>query len=100
MVLKHGKILYNGIDEKNINFQDLRSQIGFVTQDTNLFSGSIRENLAFVNPAASDAEMIEALTKSAASTLLNRAHNGLETMIGEGGLKLSGGEKQRLSMWW
>ncbi|HRD58579.1 MAG TPA: ABC transporter ATP-binding protein [Ferruginibacter sp.] len=95
---QHGKILYNGIDEKNINFQDLRSQIGFVTQDTNLFSGSIRENLAFVNPAASDAEMIEALTKSAASTLLNRAHNGLETMIGEGGLKLSGGEKQRLSI--
>ncbi|MFT3979796.1 MAG: ABC transporter ATP-binding protein [Ferruginibacter sp.] len=95
---QEGKILYNGIDENNISFQDLRSQIGFVTQDTNLFSGTIKENLAFVNPTASDEEMKEALAKAAATTLLNRADNGLETMIGEGGLKLSGGEKQRLSI--
>jgi len=95
---QEGKILYNGIDEKNINFQDLRSQIGFVTQDTNLFSGTIKENLAFVNPSATEEEMKESLSKAAANTLLNRAGNGLETMIGEGGLKLSGGEKQRLSI--
>lgn len=95
---QEGKILYNGIDENNINFQDLRSQIGFVTQDTNLFSGSIKENLAFVNPSASDADMEEALNRAAASNLLQRAGNGLNTVIGEGGLKLSGGEKQRLSI--
>ena len=95
---QEGKILYNGIDENNINFQDLRSQIGFVTQDTNLFSGSIKENLAFVNPSASDADMEEALGRAAASNLLQRAGNGLNTVIGEGGLKLSGGEKQRLSI--
>lgn len=95
---QQGKILYNGIDENNINFQDLRSQIGFVTQDTNLFSGSIKENLAFVNPSASDADMEEALNRAAASNLLQRAGDGLNTVIGEGGLKLSGGEKQRLSI--
>jgi ATP-binding cassette subfamily B protein len=93
-----GKILYNGIDEDNISFEDLRSQIGFVTQDTNLFSGSIRENLLFVNPTATETELYEALEKAACSNLVSRAEKGLETMIGEGGLKLSGGEKQRLSI--
>jgi ATP-binding cassette subfamily B protein len=95
---QEGSILYNGIDENNISFEDLRSQIGFVTQDTNLFSGSIRENLMFVNPTASDEDLHDALSKAACLNLLNRAEKGLETMIGEGGLKLSGGEKQRLSI--
>jgi len=95
---QRGRILYNGIDENNISFEDLRSQIGFVTQDTNLFSGSIRENLLFVNPKASDEDLNDALRKAACLNLLSRAENGLETMIGEGGLKLSGGEKQRLSI--
>ncbi|MEX1202751.1 MAG: ABC transporter ATP-binding protein [Ferruginibacter sp.] len=93
-----GRILYNGIDENNISFEDLRSQIGFVTQDTNLFSGSIRENLLFVNPKATDEDLNDALRKAACLNLLSRAEKGLETMIGEGGLKLSGGEKQRLSI--
>jgi ATP-binding cassette subfamily B protein len=95
---QQGSILYNGIDENNISFEDLRSQIGFVTQDTNLFSGSIRENLMFVNPAATDEDLNDALRKAACLNLLNRAEKGLETIIGEGGLKLSGGEKQRLSI--
>lgn len=95
---QQGKILYNGIDENNISFEDLRSQIGFVTQDTNLFSGTIKENLLFVNPAATDEDLNEALRKSAATNLLARAEKGFDTMIGEGGLKLSGGEKQRLSI--
>lgn len=95
---QEGSILYNGIDENNISFEDLRSQIGFVTQDTNLFSGSIRENLMFVNPTATDEDLHDALSKAACLNLLNRAEKGLETMIGEGGLKLSGGEKQRLSI--
>jgi len=93
-----GKILYNGLDETEIHFDDLRRQIGFVTQDTNLFSGTIRENLMFVNPAATEAQLSDALKKASCTGLLSRAENGLDTMIGEGGLKLSGGEKQRISI--
>lgn len=93
-----GNIFYNGIDENNIHFDDLRNQIGFVTQDTQLFSGTIRENLMFVNPSATESELQEALQKAACYNLLSRAEKGLDTMIGEGGLKLSGGEKQRLSI--
>ncbi len=93
-----GKILYNGIDETSIDFEDLRNQIGFVTQDTQLFSGTIKENLTFVNPGATNEELIEVLHKASCHNLLSRAEKGLDTMIGEGGLKLSGGEKQRLSI--
>ncbi len=93
-----GKILYNGIEEKDISLEDLRSQVGFVTQDTNLFSGSIRENLMFVNPLATEAELNEVLVKASATSLLAKAAKGLDTMLGEGGLKLSGGEKQRISI--
>jgi ATP-binding cassette subfamily B protein len=93
-----GKILYNGIDENNIDFEDLRNQIGFVTQDTQLFSGTIKENLLFVNPAATDDHLNDVMIKANCQNLLTRAEKGLETMIGEGGLKLSGGEKQRLSI--
>jgi ATP-binding cassette subfamily B protein len=95
---QEGSILYNGLDENTINFDDLRNQIGFVTQDTQLFSGSIRENLLFVNPEANEDDLHEALDKAACQNLLQRAEKGLDTMIGEGGLKLSGGEKQRLSI--
>lgn len=95
---QRGKILYNGIDENSINFEDLRNQIGFVTQDTQLFSGTIRENLIFVNPHATHDELIEVMHKASCHNLLSRAEKGLDTMIGEGGLKLSGGEKQRLSI--
>ena len=95
---QQGKIFYNNLDETEIRFDDLRNQIGFVTQDTNLFSGTIRENLVFVNPTATEGEVLDALNKAACQNLLERAEKGLETMIGEGGLKLSGGEKQRLSI--
>jgi ATP-binding cassette subfamily B protein len=95
---QEGKILYNGLDENEINFEDLRRQIGFVTQDTQLFSGTIKENLLFVNPTAMDDELNDALSKASCHNLLNRAENGLNTVIGEGGLKLSGGEKQRISI--
>ena len=93
-----GKILYNGIDENSISFNDLRKQIGFVTQDNQLFSGSIRENLMFVNPQATEADLRDVLTKASCDKLLARAENGIDTVIGEGGLKLSGGEKQRISI--
>lgn len=95
---QEGSILYNGIDENSIDFDDLRNQIGFVTQDTQLFSGTIRENLLFVNPNATDEDLNDVLEKASCLGLLSRAEKGLETMIGEGGLKLSGGEKQRLSI--
>jgi ATP-binding cassette, subfamily B, bacterial len=93
-----GNVYYNGLDENSIVFDDLRKQIGFVTQDTNLFSGSIKENLLFVNPEATDDDLRDVLDKSSCNNLLARAEKGLDTMIGEGGLKLSGGEKQRLSI--
>jgi ATP-binding cassette, subfamily B, bacterial len=93
-----GNINYNGLDENSILFDDLRKQIGFVTQDTNLFSGSIKENLLFVNPEATDDDLKDVLDKASCNNLLQRAEKGLDTMIGEGGLKLSGGEKQRLSI--
>lgn len=93
-----GRIYYNGLDENSIDFNDLRNQIGFVTQDTQLFSGTIRENLQFVNPDATLDDMIEVLQKASCTGLLERAEKGIDTMIGEGGLKLSGGEKQRISI--
>ena len=93
-----GRILYNGIPDAEIDLDGLRSQIGFVTQDTQLFSGTIRENLLFVNPVATDAECLDALKKAACDNLLARAAHGLDTVIGEGGVKVSGGEKQRLSI--
>ncbi|HET9432098.1 MAG TPA: ABC transporter ATP-binding protein, partial [Chitinophagaceae bacterium] len=76
---QEGKILYNGIDENSIDFEDLRNQIGFVTQDTQLFSGTIRENLAFVYPQATDEELMDVLNKASATSLLSRAEKGLET---------------------
>jgi ATP-binding cassette, subfamily B, bacterial len=93
-----GRILYNGHPGTVIDLDELREQIGFVTQDTQLFSGSIRENLLFVRPGASDAECLEVLDKAACDSLLARADRGLDTVIGEGGVKVSGGEKQRLSI--
>jgi len=93
-----GKILYNDMDETSVNFEDLRRQIGFVTQDTQLFAGTIKENLLFVNPSATDEDVLEALRKAACMPLISRAEKGVNTVIGEGGLKLSGGEKQRLSI--
>ena len=95
---KTGRILYNGLPSTDIELDRLRERIGFVTQDTQLFSGTIRENLLFVNPAATDAECLEVLHQAACDSLLARAQKGLDTVIGEGGVKVSGGEKQRLSI--
>jgi ATP-binding cassette, subfamily B, bacterial len=93
-----GRILYNGMPGDTIDLDSLRERIGLVTQDTQLFAGTVRENLLFVNPTASDAECLDALHKAACQNLLARAEKGLDTMIGEGGVKASGGEKQRLSI--
>lgn len=93
-----GEVLYNGIESTKINLTELRMQLGLVSQDSQLFSGTIKDNLLFVRPTATDEELLEVLKKAACYTLLNRADNGIYTTIGEGGIKLSGGEKQRLSI--
>ncbi|HVN80948.1 MAG TPA: ABC transporter ATP-binding protein [Terriglobia bacterium] len=93
-----GKVLLGGIPMEDLDLDQARERIGFVTQDTQLFSGTIRENLLFVNPKASDAECLEVLEKSACRSLMARAEKGLDTIIGENGVKVSGGEKQRLSI--
>ena len=93
-----GHIFYNGTRDDEIEIDGLRERIGFVTQDAQLFSGSIRENLLFVNPQATDAECMGVLRQASVESLLARADQGLDTVIGEGGVKVSGGEKQRLSI--
>lgn len=95
---QEGEIYYNNFQSQEIDLDQLRGQIGFVTQDTQLFSGTIKENLLFVAPNASDEACMKALEQAACQTLLARADKGLDTMIGEGGVKVSGGEKQRLSI--
>ena len=93
-----GEVLYNKSSFHDVDLDQLRERIGFVTQDTQLFSGTIRENLLFVRPGATDEECMDVLHKAACQTLLARAEHGLDTVIGEGGVKVSGGEKQRLSI--
>jgi ATP-binding cassette, subfamily B, bacterial len=95
---QEGEILVNGVNTAQIDMSALRNQISFVTQDTQLFAGTIKENLAFVAPSATEDEMLLALTKASCANILDKGGNGLATVIGEGGLKLSGGEKQRLSI--
>jgi ATP-binding cassette subfamily B protein len=95
---KTGHIYYNGTPEDEVDIDGLRERIGFVTQDAQLFSGSIRENLRFVRPDATDEECLSVLRHASVEGLLRRADRGLDTVIGEGGVKVSGGEKQRLSI--
>lgn len=95
---QEGQVMFNGHSGSEIDFDQLRERIGFVTQDTQLFSGTIRENLLFVNPTATDEQCLEMLQKAACQSILDRADRGLDTVLGEGGVKVSGGEKQRLSI--
>jgi ATP-binding cassette subfamily B protein len=97
-VPKAGRITYNGVESRRVDLDRLRERIGLVTQETQLFSGSIRENLLFARPGATDEECIAVLRRAAADNLLSRADRGLDTVIGEGGMKISGGEKQRLAI--
>ncbi len=93
-----GNIFYNENNVKDIDLTELRKQLGFVSQDSQLFSGTIKDNLLFVKPTASDQEIEDVLNQAACQNLLKRAENGVNTTIGEGGIKISGGEKQRLSI--
>lgn len=93
-----GTILYNDIDSNSIDKDELQQQLGFVTQDTQLFAGTIRENLLFTKPDATEEQLNFALNQAACESLIARSEFGIDTVIGEGGMKLSGGEKQRLSI--
>ncbi|WP_231459941.1 MULTISPECIES: ABC transporter ATP-binding protein [unclassified Pedobacter] len=93
-----GEINFNGISSNLVRYNPLRRQIGFVTQETQLYAGSIKDNMFFVNPAASDKDIMDALGKASALGLIAKTANGIETVLGENGMKLSGGEKQRISI--
>jgi len=93
-----GEVYYNKTAARDIDLDELRKNIGFVTQDTQLFAGSIRENLLFAAPWATDEACLDVLEKAACHNLMARADKGLDSVIGEGGVKVSGGEKQRLSI--
>jgi ATP-binding cassette subfamily B protein len=93
-----GKVLFNKVDLRELDLEKVRNRMGLVAQDTQLFAGTIRENLLFASPNATDQECSAALKAAAAMTLVERGDKGLDTRIGEGGLKISGGEKQRLAI--
>lgn len=93
-----GRLTFNGIDVSQVDSDELRGRIGLVTQETQLFAGTIRDNLLFVNPQATDAECVEVLRQAAALPIIERGGKGLDTKIGEGGIKISGGERQRLAI--
>ena len=93
-----GEIYFNETSFSKIRYNQLRRKIGFVTQDTQLFSGTIKYNLQFVHPEATDEDIKEALRKASATKLLERSEKGIDTLLGENGMKLSGGEKQRISI--
>lgn len=93
-----GQIFFNDLPSNSINITELRKKIGLVAQETQLFSGTIRENLIFVKPDATDEECIAMLKAASVEDIMKRGGKGLDTKIGEGGLKLSGGEKQRLAI--
>jgi ATP-binding cassette, subfamily B, bacterial len=93
-----GRLVFNHVDIANVDSDELRGRIGLVTQETQLFAGTIRDNLLFVNPSATDAQCIEVLRQAAALPIIERGGKGLDTKIGEGGIKISGGERQRLAI--
>lgn len=94
----NGTIYFDNVPAKDIRYNRMRRQLGFVTQDTQLFSGTIRENMQFVKPDATDKEIMEALRKASSLRLVEESPRGLDTLLGEGGKMVSGGEKQRLAI--
>ncbi|HAX20823.1 MAG TPA: ABC transporter ATP-binding protein [Hydrogenophaga sp.] len=93
-----GEVYYNEVGSRNLRYNEARRQVGYVTQETSLFAGTVRENLLFVRPDASDEQILQALAQASCTSLLGRLAQGLDTLIGESGAKLSGGERQRLSI--
>ncbi len=93
-----GSVTVQGIDVRNFELSELRSNIGYVAQDPFLFDGSVRDNLILARPHATEEEMIEALKGAHAWEFVQRLPKGLDTMIGEKGIRLSMGEKQRITI--
>ncbi len=93
-----GTITVDGIDIRNIKLQNLRKHIGIVQQDVFLFSGTIRDNIAYGDLHATDQQIWEAARRASLDELIRSLPDGMETVIGERGVKLSGGQKQRLSI--
>ncbi len=96
--LTDGVIRIDGQDISRVTLKSLRSSIGIVQQDVYLFSGTIRDNVAYGKPGATEAEILEAIRLAGADEFVNELPNGIDTYIGERGVKLSGGQKQRLSI--
>ena len=95
---RSGDVMLAGHDIDETPTEVLRSQVGVVFQDASLFSGTIRENIAYAHPDASDEAIVRAATEANAAEIINRFSNGYDTVIGERGLKLSGGQKQRIAV--
>ena len=93
-----GKVTFDGTDVRKIDLKFLREKVGVVSQETYLFNGTIRENLLYAKPDATEADMIEALKKANIWDFVEGQEKGLDTEVGNRGLKLSGGEKQRISI--
>ncbi|MBR2264337.1 MAG: ATP-binding cassette domain-containing protein [Firmicutes bacterium] len=93
-----GSVSFDGIDVRKLDLGFLRQQIGVVSQETYLFNGSIRDNLLYACPGATEEDMIEACKKANIYDFIAAQEDGLDTMVGNRGLKLSGGEKQRISI--
>jgi ATP-binding cassette subfamily B protein len=95
--IESGELEYNGNPSSRINITSIRNKVGYVPQESQVFAGTIKENLLFVKPDASDEDCLRALHQAQASAIIER-NNGLETIIGENGVKLSGGERQRIAI--
>lgn len=96
--VERGTVRFNEIDTRRLRYNEARRQVGYVTQETSLFAGTVRENMQFVRPEATDEQIMQALAQARAVSLIERWPQGLDTLIGEAGFKLSGGERQRLSI--
>ena len=93
-----GIVMFDGVDVKRLDLGYLRKNVGVVSQETYLFNGTIRDNLLYAKPGATEEEMIEACRKANILDFIESQEKGLDTMVGNRGLKLSGGEKQRISI--
>ena len=93
-----GQISYNKKEPKDLDLNSVRNRVGYVPQESQVFAGTVRENLLFVQPKATDEECIHALKQAQAFSIIERTENGLDTLLGENGVKLSGGERQRIAI--
>ena len=96
--ITEGRVLIDGRDVREYTLESLRRHIGIVQQDVYLFSGTVRENIAYGRPEASDEEIVEAARRAGAHEFISTLKDGYDTYVGERGVKLSGGQKQRISI--